>query len=101
MTNHGDRIAFACEIGGQRDICLMHPDGTNVVRVTNDAELDAYPTWSTDGAWIAFERYPTEGVNRGDIYLIRPDGTGLRAVTDGSLDFRQPAWPLRPYSPIP
>ncbi len=94
----GSRIAYVCVASAQYDICTMDPAGGNVTKVTNDATVDYYPAWSPDGNWIAFERYLTPGVNFSDIFLIKPDGSGMKRVTDGTMDFRGPTWPV-PYRP--
>jgi dipeptidyl aminopeptidase/acylaminoacyl peptidase len=40
---------------------------------------DSDPTWSPDGAWLAFTRGVPRGVS--DVWLVRADGSGLRKLT--------------------
>ena len=53
---HGDRIAFWGLVGatGQRDLWTVAADGSHVVRVTSDADLDWSPRWSPDGRFLYF-----------------------------------------------
>jgi dipeptidyl aminopeptidase/acylaminoacyl peptidase len=46
------------------------------------------PTWSPDGAWLAFlsARHDSREHDLNfDVFVVRPDGTDLRQVTDSSL----------------
>jgi Tol biopolymer transport system component len=46
--------------------------------------------WSSDGAWIAYDR---QGLFiAGKIFIIRPDGTDLRALTSDALPGIAPDW---------
>jgi Tol biopolymer transport system component len=47
------------------------------------------PTFSPDGAWIAFTSI-RDGDN--EIYAIRPDGTGLTQLTTNTRPDWQPRW---------
>ena len=70
----GKEIAFSSlPKGGYRTICLMNPDGTNRVQLT-DGFYDYFPAWSPDGSRIAFWR-------NGDVYVMNTDGSNLTAVT--------------------
>lgn len=57
---------------GAEDIFVMDADGTNVLRLTNDASGDFWPTWSPDDEHIAFV------TDRDDIqalYVMKADGS--------------------------
>jgi TolB protein len=68
----------------------MHADGTNVRRVTQDANINSgdTPAWSPDGKRIVFHS-PAEKI--GHIYVIDVEGTNLSQLTktDGGA---LPAW---------
>jgi TolB protein len=82
------------DAGCPTDIYVMNGDGSNVTRVTTDPVAEYRPTWSPDGALIAFERN-TEGASliRPAIFTMRPDGNEVRQVSsgDGGSDFA-PSW---------
>jgi len=48
------KIAFVSTRDGNREIYAMDADGAAQTRVTNDPEWDYGPSWSPDGARIAF-----------------------------------------------
>jgi Tol biopolymer transport system component len=50
----GRRIAFWQAVAGQRDLVTMAADGTDRVKVTDDAPLDFAPAWSPDGRYLYF-----------------------------------------------
>ncbi len=79
------RIAYAYAMGAEAHIWTMAQDGTDRVQVTTGAQYDQAPSWSPDGAAIAFERL-------GDIWAVNPASGALRLIA--SLPFGQfaPAW---------
>jgi TolB protein len=50
----GQKIAFAAEKNGNRDIYYMNADGTDITQLTRHPAEDVYPSWSPDGSMIAF-----------------------------------------------
>lgn len=71
----GTRIAFARWIGEATDIFVVDADGSNLVRLTDNAGQDSEPAWSPDGSSLAFlsER---DGV--WSVYVMNADGTDPR-----------------------
>lgn len=106
------KIAFVSDRDGQPDIYVMDPDGSNVRRVTNDPLTEGGPTWSPDGARLAFARdeshreehvtYPhpdstqhsvrVERVGGWQVWVINTDGTNPVRLTSGDEDTAEPAW---------
>ena len=115
------KIAFSVEVAGYRsNLCLINPNGTRRMRLTQGRRQDAYASWSPDGRRLAFGREASprvvgsqEGRNRrilvmgpnrvstnisdapagfpGDSYPSwSPDGT-LIAITDLPWRFGQPS----------
>jgi Tol biopolymer transport system component len=75
------------------EIYLMNPDGTNPVRVTNNAWGDSMPTLSPNGKGaIVFDsnrlRAPSEPFNTSDLFLMKHDGSGQTFLTRGD----SPTW---------
>ena len=79
------RIAFASRRSGSFDIYVMNADGSGTRRLTTGKQNDSHPTWSADGARLAFER-------DGDIFVMSADGSGARRISDETSDEREPAW---------
>jgi len=76
----GSRIAFTQINGpnGQMDIFTMNADGSNVVNVTNTAASEDKPSWSPNGARLAFMSDRT-GVTQ--IFTANADGTAVAQLT--------------------
>ena len=91
LPGDNGRIAFVSERDGDFDIYTMNPDGTGVAQITNDPAVDFNPSWSPDGAKIAFAS------NRGspadfDVYVMNPDGSGVTPLTDDPANDGVPDW---------
>ncbi|MGB1251516.1 MAG: TolB family protein [Candidatus Promineifilaceae bacterium] len=71
--------------GEQFGVHLMYVDPAErqMIDISGDRTVDdASPTWSPDGAWIAFNRkLASTGMGR-QIWLMRPDGSEAVALTD-------------------
>ncbi|MBN2030087.1 PD40 domain-containing protein [bacterium] len=73
--NHtGTKLVFQEDFGSDTfhdsEICLINPDGSGYQRVTNNAFLDAYPSWSPDGSKILFLSWPDYPNNTMDIFVM-------------------------------
>lgn len=81
--------------GGQFDLYTARPDGSDLVRLTDDDRLERSPVWSPDGTQIVFSKSsgPSDPVEYDhDIYVMNADGADLRRLTDWKgLDFF-PVW---------
>lgn len=67
----------------------MSADGTNPTRITFNAAIDGQPTWSPDGARIAF----TSGRDGNyEIYAMNADGTNPTRLTHDLGVDEEPAW---------
>src|SRR5687768_14214406 len=83
------RIAFVSNRDGNEEIYTMNSDGTNVVRITNNAARDTRPVWSPDGNSIVFV---SERSGNRDVWIMNPDGSGLRNLTQNPAIDESPTW---------
>jgi Tol biopolymer transport system component len=68
----GQKIAFASERDGNREIYIMNPDGSDQTRLTENHQSDLFPTWSPDGKKIAF---CTKRDFAYEVYVMNADGS--------------------------
>src|SRR5919108_1894882 len=100
----GNTIAFFSDRGGNPDIYIMKPDGSQVQQLTRDAFASFYftkssedknPSWSPDGSQIAFEsgrdNQMLTYVNH-DNYVMAVDGSNVKRLTDDGADEGGPRW---------
>ena len=96
VSPDGSVIAFA----GQRNDGQVYIPRNNSIWLINEdgsvQELDPEhghsPTWSPDGAWLAFHSFrgsPNEGAA---LFVMRRDGSGVTRLTDYALDAHAPNW---------
>ncbi|MCG9133865.1 PD40 domain-containing protein [Candidatus Poribacteria bacterium] len=83
------KIAFASNRGGNWDIYIMNPDGSEQKRVTQSSAGDYSPVWSPNGEQILFVSN-REGVY--DLYVIDADGRRVRRVFRKLVLRIQPTW---------
>ena len=79
--------------GGQRDVYIMNPDGTEQVNLTQHRAEDLAAVWSPTGEKILFVS-DRGGVR--DLYVMNPDGSNVRRV----FKFKVAEWRTDPtWSP--
>ena len=67
------RIAFSSAVDGDSEIYSINPDGSGVLKLTNNTVNDSFPGWSPDGKKITFTR-------GGGIYTMNADGGGQTPI---------------------
>lgn len=90
ISPDGRSIVWMAMRGGETfDVYTMAIDGSGERRLTDHLADDAYPAWSPDGEWIAFDstRYGSA-----DLFVVRPDGSDLTRVTDHAGWEQGPVW---------
>jgi Tol biopolymer transport system component len=85
----GNWIIFTSERGGSADIYRVHPDGSNLERLTDDPAYDDQGALSPDGKQLAF--VSSRGTGSADIWVLDLQTRGVRNLTRAPANFR-PSW---------
>jgi Tol biopolymer transport system component len=85
----GTKIAFASTRDTNPEIYVMDPNGSNIVRLTNNAAADGQPAWSPEGTKIAFA---TDRDGNNEIYVMNANGSGQVNLTSHAGSDLAPAW---------
>ena len=86
----GDWIVFTSDREGPANLFRMHPDGSNVERLTTGAAYDDQAAFSPDGRQIAF--VSTRAAGFANLWILDLATRKVRALSTGrGGDFR-PAW---------
>jgi Tol biopolymer transport system component len=99
----GARVVFvSTRAGGRANLWILDMVSHKAAPLTSGQGGDFRPSWSPDGAWIAFssdrdsDLPPAKGrwerLHLVDIYLIHPDGTGLKRVSQHGGFCGSPKW---------
>jgi Tol biopolymer transport system component len=99
----GARIVFvSTRAGGRSNLWILNAASHEATPLTSGNGGDFRPSWSPDGAWIAFssdrdsDLPPAKGrwerLHLVDIYLIHPDGTGLKRISQHGGFCGSPKW---------
>lgn len=79
--------------GANNEIFVVNPKIGVAQRLTRNRASDSNPTWSANGARIAFEsNRDARNARDADVYVMRSDGTGVTPVTFTSAFDGDPAW---------
>jgi Tol biopolymer transport system component len=92
----GELIAFRSDRGGDEEIYVMEPDGTDVRRLTDAtagaSTFDSSPDWAPDGSSLVFARNMAIGPVDSELFTINRDGTGETRITFDPRLNGDPAW---------
>jgi TolB protein len=97
ISPDGTQLAFASDRDGYWDLYKMDLASGEITQLTYTPEYEAYPAWSPDGLWIAYEHYtPGDEEQNGnlDIFIRSADDSlsePIRLTSDPSAD-HSPSW---------
>ncbi len=94
-NRQGTKVALAgLKPSGQMDLYIFDRETKELTRLTNDFYTDLDPTWSPDGAQIAFAsdrtRFGADGHQ--NLFLIDTQTLGIRYLTCGAWTDQTPTW---------
>lgn len=96
VSPDGRRIAWPAIRGeSDFDIYVMSIDGGAVRRLTDHLSDDAYPSWSPDGRFLAFD---SDRLGGNDLFVVPADGGAVVRVTDHPGTELAPVW-VAPIAP--
>lgn len=87
LSPDGEWIVFSMPVGRSYHLFRMHPDGSDLIQVTDARSVDVQPSWSPDGKWIVFTSNREEADlrhkrgNNWDIWAIDPKGRNLTRLS--------------------
>jgi serine/threonine-protein kinase len=79
VSPDGKWLALASVFDRQQDLFIMHPDGSGLTRLTDDAARDWQPRFLADGSTLVFYSNLS---GKYDGWSIRLDGSGRTRLTD-------------------
>jgi len=83
------RITFYSNRDGDMDIYIMNPDGTNVVKLTDNDTPDNGPSLSPDGKKIAFS---SRRDGDSEIFVMNAERSGVVQLTNNSASDEGSSW---------
>jgi Tol biopolymer transport system component len=91
LSPDGESILFAARTDEEWDIFTVNTDGSGFTQLTENIDWDGLPSWSPDGARIAWSSMATDD-GLPDIFLMDADGTNRHRLTDLEDWARWPVW---------
>lgn len=96
----GTQIVFQGGDSVSADIYVVNLDGSGLTRLTDYADADLAPSWSSDGRQIYFLSYDRDGLDGLDLYAMNADGTDqhlvFQSITSGDFWYYRRAYAVSP-----
>jgi TolB protein len=85
-----ERVVSQSPYQDSNEICVMNADGSGVMAITSaPTAFDSNPTWSPDGARIAFS---SDRDGDYDLYVVKVEGGRVSPLTRNSVMDIYPSW---------
>ena len=84
-----NKIVFDTDRDGNKEIYGINPDGTGLIRLTNNSAAETQPSVSHDGTKILFS---SDRDGNSEIYVMNADGTGETRLTNASGSDKNAQW---------
>ena len=83
------KVVFVSDRDGNSEIYSCNADGSNIIRLTNDAGSDEEPAWSPDRTRIAFI---SDRTGNTELYTMNADGSNVMRKTFAETYTQNPTW---------
>jgi TolB protein len=90
VWSQSNRIAFSVMDGGNFDIYLINPDGSNLKKLTEASGNNEDPCWSPDGRYLVFSSSRDGGGYH--LYIMNSNGQNQRRITFLKGEDTAPNW---------
>ena len=84
-----NRIAFSQILDGVVNIYTINPDGTRLMRLTENQGNNEDPYWSPDGRYIIFS---SDRSGKYNLYIMNANGQNQRRITFMEGEQTSPSW---------